>query len=56
MISRSKISETCVQVLMVSMARRLVFDRMSTFGFKSSLATSRFFVIFYGAIISKGIE
>jgi hypothetical protein len=56
MISHSRILKTCVQVLMVSVAHRVVSDRMSAFGFESSPIVSRFFSIFHGAIISKEKE
>jgi hypothetical protein len=51
MISCFRTSKTCVQVLMPSVTHGVLSDRTYAFGFESSPATSRFFVIFHGAII-----
>jgi hypothetical protein len=56
MISHSRISKTCVQVLTVSVAHGVVSNRMSAFRFESSPVASGFFSIFHGAIISKETE
>jgi hypothetical protein len=56
MISRSRISKTCVKVLTVSVAHGVVSDKIFAFGFESSPAASGFFIIFHGAIIYKETE
>jgi hypothetical protein len=56
MISCSKISKTCFQVLMESTTHEVVSDRTFAFGFESSPDALRFFATFHGAILLKEIE